>query len=199
MSERRVLGRYVAALVIGLSVLGYILALVLGALPERAHIDFPAIALTLVAAVGVALLFSPKWDAALFEALARVKAFQFASLKVELDAIRARQEEQTLRLDLIQLLAPLVLSDPERKHLLNLYYGRTADYRGGHEVRSELRRLRYLNLVTNTRPIGTASDGSTFDLAELVQQTPLGAKWAQQLEEMEKAFAAEPKAALEKA
>jgi hypothetical protein len=29
-------------------------------------------------------------------------------------------------------------------------------------------------------------DGSTFDLATVVQPTPLGAKWAKQLEEMEK-------------
>ena len=57
MSDKRVAIRYVAAGVIGVVVLAYVLALVLGALPEKAHIDFAAIVLVVVAAVGVALLF----------------------------------------------------------------------------------------------------------------------------------------------
>jgi hypothetical protein len=186
MSDRRVTFRYAAAGTIGLAVLAYILALVLGALPEKAHIDFAAIVLVVVAAAGVALLFSPKWDATVLEALTRVRAFQFATLKVELETIRAQQDEQTLTLELFQLLAPLVLPDAEQKHLLNLRLGRTDGYQGNHEVRSELRRLRYLGLITNSRPIGSAADGSIFDLATLVQLTPPGAKWARQLEEMEK-------------
>jgi hypothetical protein len=186
MNDKHVAIRYVAAGAIGLAALAYILALVLGALPQNAHLDFAAIVLVIVAAVSVSLLFSPKWDAALLEALTRVRALQFASLKVELDAIRARQDEQTSRLELLQLLAPLVLTDPEQKHLLNLHDHRTAGYRGGHAVRTELRRLRYLTLITNTKPIGAAVDDSTFDLSEVVQLTPLGAKWAQQLEEMDR-------------
>jgi hypothetical protein len=186
MDDKRVTIRYVAAGMIGLAVLAYILALVLGALPEKAHIDFAAIVLVVVAAAGVALLFSPKWDTTFVAALTRVRVFQFASLKVELEAIRVRQDEQTSRLELLQLLAPLVLTDAEQKHLRNLCFRRTAGYQGNHEVRSELRRLRYLTLITNTQPIASAVDGSTFDLAKLVQPTLLGAKWARQLEEMEK-------------
>ena len=186
MSDKRVAIRYVAAGMIGAAVLAYILALVLGALPEKAHIDFAAIVLVVVASAGVALLFSPNWNAVLLEALTRVRTVHFASLKVELDAIRARQDEQTERLEPLQLLAPLVLTAPQRRHLLNLHYRRTAGYQGNHDLRSELRRLRYLTLITNTRPIASAVDGSTFDLAELVQLTSLGAKWAQQLDEMEK-------------
>jgi hypothetical protein len=75
MNYKRVTIRYVAAVMIGLAVLAYILALVLGALPEKAHIDFAAIVLVIVAAAGVALLFSPKWDATFLEALTRVRAF----------------------------------------------------------------------------------------------------------------------------
>jgi hypothetical protein len=199
MSDKHVVIRYVAAGVIGVAVLAYILALVLGALPEKAHIDFAAIVLVVVAAACVALLFSPKGSAAFLEALTRVRTVQFANLKLELEVLRARQDEQTSRLEPLQLLAPLVLTDPEQKHLLNLQYGRTAGYRGNPEVRSELRRLRYLTLITNTQPIGSADDGRAFDLAKLVQLTPLGAAWAQQLDEMEKAHvddrqpASEPK------
>ena len=186
MDEKRALARYVAAGMIGIAVLAYILALVLGALPEKAHIDFAAIVLVLVAAAGIALLFSPKWDATLLEAMTRVKAVQFASLKVELKAIRARQDEQTSRLALLQLVAPLVLTQAERQHLANLHHHRTAGYRGNHVVRSELRRLRYLSLITNSQPIASAEDDSTFNLASLVQLTALGTEWARQLENMEK-------------
>jgi hypothetical protein len=186
MDEKRVTVRSAVAGVIGLAVLAYILALVFGALPDKAHIDFAAIVLVIIAAAGVALLFSPKWDATLLQALTRVRAFQFASLKVELEAIRARQDEQTSRLDLLQLLAPLVLAEAEQKHLLNLHCRQTVEYRGNHNVRAELRRLRYLTLITNSKSISTAVDGSTFNLAELVQLTPLGAEWARQLEEMGK-------------
>src|SRR3954471_8990432 len=48
--------RYVAAGMIGLAVLAYVLALVLGALPEKAHIDFAAIVLIIIAVAGVTLL-----------------------------------------------------------------------------------------------------------------------------------------------
>jgi len=186
MAYRRIAIRYIAASLIVIAVSTYILALVVGKLPEKAHIDFAAIVLIIVGAASVALLFSPKWDATLFEALMRVRAFQFSSLKIELEALHAQQDEQASRLELLQLLAPLVLSEPERNHLLNLHYRRAGEYQGNRAVRSELRRLRYLTLITNTKPIESAVDGSTFDLAELVQLTPLGAKWAQQLEEMAK-------------
>jgi hypothetical protein len=159
----RVAIRYVAAGVIIIAVLAYILALVLGTLPLQAHVDFAAIILMIVGAASVALLFSPKWDATLVEAVTRVRAFQFASLKVELEAIHARQDEQGSTLELLQLLAPVVLTDSERNHLLNLHYKRGAGYRGNHGVRSELRHLRYLTLITSTKPIGSAIDGSTFD------------------------------------
>jgi|SRR5208337_743667 len=182
MTDRRVAIRYVAAGMIVIAVLAYILALVLGMLPEKAHVDFAAIILMIVGAASVALLFSPR--ATLVEALTRVKAFQFYSLKVELEAIHARQDDQGSKLELLQLVAPLVLSDPEQKHLLNLHYHRGAGYRGNYAVISELRRLRYLKLIENTKPLGSV-DGSLFDLAELVQLTPLGSKWAQQLEDME--------------
>ncbi len=179
MSNKHLAIRYVAAGMIGVAVLAYILALVLGALPEKAHIDFAAIVLVIVGTAGVALLLSPKLEVAFLEAVPRVKMVSFASLRVELDAIRIQQEP-------LQLLAPLVLAAPERKHLLNLHYRRTTGYQGNHAVRTELRRLRYLTLIANTKPIGSATDGSTFDLAELVQLTPLGAKWAQHLEDAEK-------------
>jgi hypothetical protein len=178
--------RYVAAIIVILLVAAYLIALVSGGIPPNARIDFAAIVLVLVAAAVIVLLFSTRSSSVVMETLTRVRAVQFASLKVELEDIRARQDDQTSRLELIQLLAPLILSEPERKHLLNLYHRKTVAYVGNHEVRTELRRLRYLTLITNTRPVGSATDGATFDLGQLAQLTALGTRWAQQLEDMEK-------------
>ncbi len=178
--------RYLTAAAVGLLVFAYLVALVLGGIPPNARIDFPAIILVLVAVGAMALLFSARWSVTVRDALTRVRVFQFANLKVELDDLRAQQEDQMSRLELISLFLPLVLSDPERRHLRNLHRGKTTGYVGNHEVRTKLRRLRYLELITNSRPVASATDGSTFDLKGLVQLTRLGTKWAQQIEDMEK-------------
>lgn len=84
-------------------------------------------------------------------------------------------------IDLLQLLAPVVLSEPDRSHLLNLYGSTTMGYVGNHNVRSELRRLRFLRLITSSQPVASARDGVIFDLKDIVQLTPFGTKWAEQL------------------
>jgi hypothetical protein len=100
------------------------------------------------------------------------------------DRVIAEMRERLASVEASLRLRPVLetassLTNSEQKHLLNLHHGRTAGYRGNHEVRSELRRLRDLTLITNTEPIGSAEDGRTFDLAKLVQLTPLGITWAQ--------------------
>lgn len=178
--------RYLAAFAVGIFVTGYLVALVCGRIPSNGRIDFAAIVLVLISAAIIVLLFSERSSTIVADMLIRVRTFQVANLKVELDAIRAQQQDQTLRLELLQLLAPIVLPSPERSHLLNLHLARTTGYIGNHDVRTELRRLRYLALITNGRSVGSANDGSTFDLKDIVQLTPLGTKWAQQLVDMEK-------------
>jgi hypothetical protein len=69
--------------------------------------------------------------------------------------------------------------------LKNLYRNTTADYVGNSNLRTELRRLRYLTLIQNPHePISTATDRRVFDLKRLVELTPLGKMWAKQIEEM---------------
>jgi hypothetical protein len=177
--------RRLAAVALGLLVTAYVIAVVFGRIPRDARLDFAAIVLVLIAAAAIVLLFSPRSSLIARETLTRLRSLQIANLKVDLDELRAQQADQTSQLELIGLLLPLVLSDDERRHLVNLHRGTTAEYVGGHGVRSELRRLRHLALITNSRPVGSAIDGSTFDLKDLVQLTELGTKWAQQIEELE--------------
>ena len=59
MSNKRFAVRYVAAGMIGIAILSYILALVLGVLPEKGHsIDSAAIVLIIVAAATVSPCYS---------------------------------------------------------------------------------------------------------------------------------------------
>ena len=47
----------------------------------------------------------------------------------------------------------LLLSPYERKHLENLWVGTTQNNEGNHNLRTELRKLRTLQLIESTRPI----------------------------------------------
>jgi len=183
--KRQMALRYVAAIVISLLTAGYVIAIAFDRIPKTARIDFPEILVVLLAGVAIAFLCTSDASETLKDTLSRVRTFEISSLKIELNQIRTRQERQSSQLDLLQLLAPLVLSERERGHLLNLRQGTTANYRGNHDLRSDLRRLRYLTLITTKSVHSGAADGTVFDLKDLVQLTRLGANWAQQLEEME--------------
>lgn len=182
--------RYFVAGAIGVIVIAYVIALVTGLLNGK--IDFSAITLILLAALAIALLVSPRGSVFAQDLLTRLQSIQIASLKFELAQVRAQQVDQRSKLELISLLLPLVLTETERRHLTNLAEGNTNDYVGNHNLRKELRRLRYLTLINNPHePIGSASDGRRFDLKDLVQLTPLGIEWAQQIEQMTKTRAKE--------
>jgi hypothetical protein len=184
--KRQMALRYVAAIVVGLLAAGYVIAIAFDRIPKDARIDFPAIVVVLLAGVAIAFLCTYQASETFKDTLSRVRTFEISNLKIELNQIRTRQERQSSQLDLLQLLAPLILSERERCHLLNLRQGTTANYGGNHDLRSDLRRLRYLTLITTTQSVHSgAADGTVFDLKDLVQLTPLGANWAQQLEEME--------------
>ena len=184
---RQMVLRYVIAIVVGLLALGYVVAIAFGKIPKESRIDFPTIVLVLLAGAAVAFLCTSRAPEVFRDAVSRVRTFEISSLKIELNQVRTQQEKQSSQLDFLKLFAPLVLAETERRHLLNLYRGTTTNYSGNHDLRSELRRLRYLTLIMTTRTVHTAAaDGTIFDLKDFVQLTPLGTDWAQQLEQMER-------------
>lgn len=183
--SRNISARSVQAYALILFVSGYVIFLVIGWIPQNGRIDFATIMLVVVTGLGAAVLVSPKTQQSFFEMFGRVRSFQVASMRVELAEIRAQQIDQSARLEILGLLLPLVLTQAERSHLRNLYHDTTEHYVGNTNLRTELRRLRYLTLIDNPRlPIGTAADGKIFDLREVVELTPLGKMWAKQIEEM---------------
>ena len=74
---------------------------------------------------------------------------------------------------------------------MNLAHGSTANYKGNHNLRSELRRLRSIGLLC-MRPnqqMSFIKDGMTVELANYVELTSLGQKWVRRIEDAESAEA----------
>jgi hypothetical protein len=138
--------------------------------------------------------------------LKRVKTLSFGSYKLEmLEQIRERQiKTEDLLRNVTTKLLPLLLPEPERKHLLNLASGATTQYKGGVPVQNELRRLLGASLLVKKKDknnqdkhIRDLKPGVSFDLADYVELTPLGIEWLQSIRDIEAAPPAKPAAASE--
>jgi hypothetical protein len=104
------------------------------------------------------------------------------------DAIRKQMASAPAPLaaggDDIGLVLPALLTEPERKHLLNIAHGKAQGYQGRGSLRSELRHLLYIGLIRKHpgRHIGEFTSGNRHDLADIVELTDLGRKWVAKLE-----------------
>ena len=104
------------------------------------------------------------------------------------DAIRKQMASAPAPLaavgDDIGLVLPALISEPERKHLLNIAHGKAQGYQGRGSLRSELRHLLYMGLIRKhpRRHIGEFTSGNRHDLADIVELTDLGRKWVAKLE-----------------
>jgi hypothetical protein len=124
--------------------------------------------------------------------LRQVKSFSLGQLKFELiEKLRERQAVQEQKIDDIRLILPLLLPSTEVKHLRNIAAGNTERYAGNDALRAELRRLRSIGLVAKKagRNVADIKDGMKFDLADYVELTELGRKWAARIPEIEAADA----------
>jgi len=120
--------------------------------------------------------------------LRQVKSFSLGQLKFELiEKLREQQQRQEEKIADIALILPLLLPEMEVRHLLNLYSGQTEGYQGRSSLREELRRLRSIGLIAKKtgRNIGDIWDGLTIDLAEYVELTKLGRRWATRIQEIQ--------------
>lgn len=118
--------------------------------------------------------------------LRQIKTLSFGDVKLEmLEKVKARQAQQEEKLDDIDIILPLLLPNEERKHLINLAEGKT-QYQGNKSLRDELRRLRKIRLIsTRMGYIADIKDGMKFDLADRIELTTLGKRWASRLRELE--------------
>lgn len=126
--------------------------------------------------------------------LKQIKTFSFGQLKLEMiEKLRERQDRQEKRLTDISLILPLLLPPAEVRHVKNLLARTTGGYHGNHALRTELRRLASIGLLTRKtgKAIGEMKDGVEGDLGELVELTELGRRWALRIQEIEAQEAAE--------
>lgn len=149
--------------------------------PEN-RIDAINLALIVLGVVGVALLIRP-------DIVNRLRLFELSGLRLEFEQVKEAQVKQGSRLDDISLVLPLLLPEPERRHLMNLATNKAARYAGNDAVRSELRRLRSIGLIRmrGGRHVGEIADGLLFDLNDHVELTELGERWVRRIREIEKA------------
>ena len=178
-SASGLLGRYAIALLIVLAVSLYIIQSLRGKIQR---IDTASVALLVVSGVAVALLVMP----GLTDRLSRIEV---SGIKLEI--LKREQLRQRSELDEFSLVFPILLPESERKHLMNLAHGRTANYNGTHAMRTEIRRLRSIGLLRMlpNQEVGFMKDGMVVDLAKYVELTSLGRKWVQRIEDAERAEA----------
>src|SRR5215472_13179934 len=126
--------RYLVALIIVVTVDLYVLESLRGRIQR---IDTASVLLIVVSGIAVVLLVAP----GLMDRLSRIEVSG-----VKLEILKREQLRQRNELDEFSLVFPILLPETERKHLVNLAHGRTANYVGSHAMRTELRRLRSIGL-----------------------------------------------------
>ena len=170
------LSRYAVALVIVGAVVLYLVEALRGRIQR---IDSGSVALLVVTGIVVVFVITPG-------VMDRLSQIEVSGIKFEL--LKREQLRQRNELDEFSLIFPILLPESERHHLMNLAYQRTTGYKGNHDVRTELRRLRSIGLIRMMpdQQVSQIKDGSTVDLAKYVGLTNLGRRWVQRIEDAER-------------
>jgi hypothetical protein len=171
--------RYATAVIIAAAAILYTVQSLRGKIQR---IDNATVALLVVTGVAVVLLITP----GLTDRLSRVEV---SGIKFEI--LRREQVRQQSELDEFSLIFPILLPETERRHLMNLAHHDTADYKGNHALRTELRRLRSIGLIRMLpkQHVSSIKDEETVDLGTLLQLTDLGQRWVRRIEETERSEA----------
>jgi hypothetical protein len=175
---RTTLGSGVLQFVIAFLITAYVVAVLAGKIQKDNKIDTATLGLIGLAAIVIGVIRRP-------DILHTIKHIEFAGLKVD---IEKKLQKQDVELNaMLSLVAPILLPTEERKHLLNLADGKTDHYIGNNNVRSELRHLRSMKLISmhGNQPLAFIQDGKEFDLANYVELTDLGKEWARKIREIE--------------
>jgi hypothetical protein len=178
--------RIVIAIALVVLLVAYSVAVIMGLVGETRKIDAVHFALIVLTGLAAVALVKP-------ESFERLKRLKLSGFELEmLEKVKERQALHEDQLEDIRLILPLLLPEPERKHLFNLDLGKTGGYQGNHALRSELRRLRSMGLVRmrQDRRIEEMKDGRVCDLASFVELTPRGHRWVRRVKEIEGADAA---------
>jgi len=169
------------AVLLVLLVLAYSIGIFGGWIKQSERIDAVHFALIVLTGVVALALVRPR-------TLARLKRFKLSGFELEmLEKVVEKQAVQASQLEDIRLILPLLLPEAERQHLANLQAGATQGYKGNHDLREELIRLRSMHLIRNlkNRHVAELKDGGVWDIGEIVELTPTGEHWIKRFREIE--------------
>jgi len=153
--------RVVLGTVLAIGLLGYLAAIVRGAIPAAQRFSIADLAVLLVVAALVALLIWP-------QVLNRIQIFEVGGIKVEVRELKDQLED-------VRFVLRMLVTEHERDHLVNLETGRTAHYQVTGDLQTELRRLRAADLIRSRKYIhDMPGGGASFELSEFVELTDRG-------------------------
>ena len=174
--------RCTLASIIVLAVAAYVGAMPGGGITSERRLDTNSILLIALATGIVLLTVNPSWTEGL-------TSITLGSFKAEFAQIRLKQELQQRQVDGISAVLALLLTDEEQKQLLQLSRGETSGYRGSHDLRTRLRKLRDMRLLQmtkdstgNNKTIGSMKDETVVDLTDFLALTELGKRISSELE-----------------
>jgi len=177
-SVRRPALRLFLSVCLGVVVLAYTLGVVCGFIPEGQRIDLVHLGLITLAAVVILLLLWP-------DVVGRVKLIEVPGVKFEMLELKEKQVEQRLQLEDMKLILPLLLPEPERKHLLNLFRHPRTPYKKSRVVQDELRHLRSLGLIKMKLSSTVGDLPDEFKLEDHFEFTDRGKRWVTRYGELE--------------
>ena len=157
-------------------VLAYSVGVVSGLIIEARKIDATHFTLIVVAAVVAAMILRP-------DLIERLRKFKFMALELDLEQVKQKQSVQQDLIQDIRTVLPLLIPEPEKQHLYKLADKKTQDFEGGHNARTELRRLRSIGLIrmVDGHHISEIKSDMIVDLARYVELTPFGQTWVERL------------------
>jgi hypothetical protein len=161
-----------------IAILAYAAGIVSGKIPSGRKLSGADAAILVVGILIASVLLQPRL-------LDRLTRFELGTLKFDLSKVQEKQKNQQEELNDVRFALTLLVQENEREHLRKLKNGDTQNYVGSHNLRTELRRLRTLGLISTVgdHKIAELKDGLKADLRNIVRLEKNGADYLKRLGE----------------
>jgi hypothetical protein len=176
-------GQKAFAAAVAAGTVSYLLLAITGIVKPVNRLTAAEFGVVVVAALAVGAALRP-------DLLDRLEKFDIAGIKFELSEVKTGQielqkiqKEQQAVLEDVRLALRLLIGKNEQEHLINLFKQATKSYRVKGSLRDEIRRLRAMRLVgmCKDKTVAGMPENVTFDLADYIELTPDGLKFATRL------------------
>jgi len=172
--------RYATAWVLSVAALAYLAAIVLGYIPPDRRLDTTALLCILLVEVTIVMLIYPY-------VLRHVESLGAGSFHLELEQIKREQDMQRSQVNAIAAVLPLMMTEAERKLLLELGREVWKGLEASQEVRDQLRHLRDMRLIQMRRKGDTIHGipNGPVELLDYVKLTEIGNNFWKELQRLD--------------